>query len=139
MNNKKSLLVALALIGVNAPIYAMPPQPAKCPSVANIKSAGLSYSSLDTDGYVVAQFNKYSTNDTWLFGFASIQAKSSQEALSIGNQLLGTLFGSPKPTPIPSENLWACLYQTSQGSYGVALTPINMSVTMKQSIRAAVR
>ena len=139
MNNKKSLLAVLAVIGINAPIYAMPPQPAKCPNVSNIKSGGLSYSALDTDGYVVAQFNKYGTNDTWLFGFGSIQATSSQEALSIGNQLLKTLFGSPKPTPFPSENLWACLYQTSQGSYGVALTPVNMSANLKQSIRTAIR
>ena len=139
MNTNKSLLTVLAVIGINAPIYAMPPQPAKCPNIANIKSGGLSYSTLDTGGYVVAQFNKYGTNDTWIFGFASIQATSSQEALSIGNQLLRTLFGSPKPTPLPSENLWACLYQTSQGSYGIALTPVNMSGTFKQSIRAAIR
>jgi len=96
MNNSKSLLIFLAYIGVNAPIYSMPPQPTKCPNVASIKSAGLSYSALDTDGYVVAQLNRYSTNDTWLFGFASIQANSSQRALSIGNQLLGDTFGVTK-------------------------------------------
>ena len=113
-------------------------KPAKCPRVINIKSEGLTYATLDTDGYVVAQLSKYGTKDTWAFGFASIQATSSQEALSIGNQL-GTLFGSPKPTPIPSENIWACLYQTTQGSYGVALTPVNMSAALKHSIKSAIR
>lgn len=139
MNHKKPLLIALALIGMNAPTHAMPSRPAKCPNVSSIKSAGLSYSSRDTDGYVVAQFNRYNTNDTWLFGFASIKAGTSYEALNIGNQLLNTLYGSPQPQPIPSENIWACLYQTSQGTYGVALTPVNTSATYKHAISRAIR
>lgn len=139
MNKKISCLTVLAVIGLNAPSYAMPPEPAKCPSVESIKSVGLSYASPDSDGYMALQINKYNTNDKWLFGLTSIQASSSEEALSIGNQLLSTLFGSPIPTPISSQNIWACLYQTANGSYGVALTPINISVPMTQTIKSVVR
>ena len=138
MKKPSFVVAALTMIALNAPTYAMPQRPAKCPAVANIKFAGLSYATSGDEGYTVAQFNNYSTNDKWLFGFTSIQAKSSQEALTIGRQLLGTLYGTPQPVAITSENIWGCLYETSQGYYGVALTPISLSATINQTMMAAI-
>ena len=137
---KKStfLVAALTMIGFNAPTFAMPPRPEQCPTVGNIKFAGLSYAVPGNDGYTVAQFNNYATKDNWLFGFTSIKATSSQQALNIGRQWLSSLFGAPEPVAVTSQNVWACLYQTSNGDYGVALTPVNMSATINQSMMAAI-
>ena len=123
---------------MNVSTHAMPPRPENCPAVGNIKSAGLSYAVPREKGYTVMQINQYGTNDNWLFGFSSVKANSSQEALSIGRQWLITLLGSPQPVAIPSQNVWACLYQTIQGSYGVTITPVNLSAKINQSIMAAI-
>ena len=136
---KRTYLTVLALISLASATYAMPPQPAKCPSVDSLKSSGLSYSSLGSKGYTVAQFSNYGTNNKWLFGFTSIQATSAQNAMSIGYQLLDTLFGAPQPVPIESQNVWGCLYQTSQGAYGVALTPVNTTAAINPSLLASIR
>lgn len=139
MRNKISMLVALTTVGLNTVTYAMPPRPANCPSASIIKAAGLTYSIQESSGstYTVVQLNNYATKDKWLFGFASIKASSSQEALNIGNQLLATLYGAPQPVAITSENVWGCLYKTTKGDYGIALTPVDLSASLPRTLMAS--
>ena len=117
------LCVTFLAGGFHTVLYAIPFRPEKCPAAAQIKSEGLSYAEVGFQGYTVAQFSDYGTNDAWLFGFTSIPAMSSQQALNVGHQRLSTLFGAPKPTIARSNNAWTCLYQTSNGFYGIAVTP----------------
>ena len=139
MSKKIACSAVLALVGLSATTYAMPPRPETCPAVANIQAAGLSYSTIGTKGYTVAQLNNYSTANTWVFGFTSIKANSTEDALKIGAELLSTLYGTPKPEPIVAYNLWACFYQTIQGNYGLAITPVNATGNLTQSLNAVIR
>ena len=139
MSKKQSCLLALPLMIGCLSTHAMPPKPASCPKVSSIKAGGLGYSDLSNDGYVVLQLSQYGTKDTWVFGFSSIKATSKSEALDIGNKALATLSGSPIPLPVPSEDVWACLYQTSQGYTGIAFTPVNLSIKLNSSIMQAIR
>lgn len=125
----------LLLVGVYSQSDAMPPRPAKCPSVAVIKSAGLSYTDTNEEGYVAYQINHYTTSSLWAFGVGGISASSSEEAISIGYQALVTLNGSPTPVAIPAENVWACLYSNSSGLLSVAFTPIPLAAKLNQTIK----
>lgn len=122
------------MFGFSSLIYAAPPKPAKCPNVDQIKAVKLLYASSYTDGYTVMQLNNYNTSDTWAFAFTSIQATSSQEALKIGNQWLSSLSGAPSPKLSPDQKVRYCLYTTSEGAYGVAITPIDSLASLNQSI-----
>lgn len=129
MHNIKSCLIMLIFSGVTS-AYAgagMPPKPDNCPDVQSIKAEGLAYSSHSQKGYTVAQLSQYNTKDTWVFGFTGIDATSSEQALNIGANLLNTLYGTPQPIAVSSEKLWVCLYNTTQGNYGIALTPVNLA------------
>ena len=139
MYKKSSCLALMAMAALHSTAHAMPPRPTSCPNFANIKAAGLSYAAPGKEGYTVAQFDEYGTNDRWLFGFTYIKAKSSQSALGIGYQYLDTLFGKPEPMAITSENVWACLYKTQQGPYGIALTPVNTSAPTMQALNTIMR
>lgn len=134
--HKKILLSVIAVITcINSIAFAMPPKPAKCPSVSTIKSTGLAYAAPDSGRYVVAQMSKYDTADTWIFAFVDIQAASSEEALQTGNQLLGTLSGTPLPIAVNSQNVWACLYLTTQGPYGITFTPVSRSAKIGDTLK----
>jgi hypothetical protein len=138
MFNKKAYFAVLMFAGLNATVYAMPPKPTKCPGVDSIKSKEFSYVERGSDGYTVIQNDKYDTSDSWIFGFTSIKSTSSQNALTVAYELLATLYGTPKPQPVESYNVWACLYKTTQGEYGVAITPVSNSVSLNKSIIAAI-
>lgn len=135
MYNKIIFGTVLGMTGLISLNYAMPPKPLICPNVTSIRSVGLSYASpIMNGGYFAYQLNLYNTKDMWAFVFADISAASKQEALSIGNKWLDTLSGAPQPMPLAAQNIWYCLYQTNEGNYGMAFTPIDFAMKLDQFI-----
>lgn len=125
MKFTRLLFVFVAMsIGLNA--YAgMPPKPERCPSTNAIMNGDLAYAWVDNHGnYTVAQTSKYDTNDIWAFGFVSIKASSSEDALRVGKSWLKLLSGNPQPVALQEQNVWACIYNTWKGNYGLAITPL---------------
>lgn len=140
MYKKISLSILAAMTCFSSMVFAMPPKPAKCPGIPSIKSAGLAYAAPDAGRYVVAQMSKYDTTDTWIFAFINIPATSTAEAITKGNELLSTLSGAPVPYAVESQNVWACMYLTSQsGTYGIAFTPVNSSAKVGDTLKAVPR
>jgi hypothetical protein len=129
------LLSFLIILGFCSQTFAMPPKPVACPKAALIKAYGLTYTDFDEGSYTVFQINDYGTRHLWAFALGEINASSAQEALSIGYTVLNSVNGNPRPTAIPSENVWACIYTNNSGIFSIAFTPIPVASHFNHSIK----
>src|SRR5580700_11144562 len=84
--------LSLALMGSQSS-FAMPPKPAKCPSINALQSASLEAAGQEENGSwdVGTLHNNYDTNDAWTFMMGKIVANSEQDALKEATASLKSL------------------------------------------------
>ncbi len=127
----KMAFILLSMLLVTA-IYAMPPKPASCPSIIEIKAKGLSNNlAQDSNGHWyagrTAQF--YGTPQKWTFVIGDIFANSKAEALAEAYEALQSIIYVSGPEIAPSQK-WLCLYSNAEGfPTGALFPPINDSLS----------
>lgn len=121
---KKGLIVLLLAI---SSCYALPPKPAMCPSVIEIKNIGLSDNmARDSNGhwYAGRTAEHYNTPERWTFVIGNIFANSKVEALAEAYEALQSIVYVSGPIMAPSDK-WLCLYSNAEGYPSGAITPPN--------------
>ena len=121
---KKILISTICSLILNS-AAAMPPKPAKCPSVSALQTSVFVDADQDEDGVweVGVLNNNYDTKEGWTFFLRNLFANGRQDALNRGTKALKTLSFQQGPTAISDFDMWVCNYITAEGYEGVAVTP----------------
>jgi hypothetical protein len=122
----KMISVILALFLTTA--YSLPPKPAFCPHIMQIKARGLSHHlAQDSNGhwYAGRTAEFYGTPQQWTFVIGDIFANSKIEALAEAYEALTSIVYVSGPDIAPSQK-WLCLYANAEGfPTGAIYPPIN--------------
>ena len=128
-----SLIMAAA---THAALAYTPSKPDACPTLAAIKSAGITEAykmGEGSDGWLsVIRKNSFGTNVEWEFILQSgYKNKDTREVIKLANESLSSLnlMGEPQLTKEDGKEAWVCGYMPANPSdadgplYGIALTP----------------
>lgn len=117
----------------------MPPKPDSCPATSSLKTTPFFMAQeQEGQGWVDFSMGNFGTSDFWGFALAFVKAGNMMEALDIGNKMLPSLQGNPKPMPIdtPDVQTWACMYGVDGPYQVVALSPLPMGANIGQIIKS---
>ena len=135
----KLLATALTLIATQTAVAAMA-DPFPCPTVASLKSVGVSSTTIidaspGKEWSGIERSNKYDTGIDWSFiiGVSGLKGKTKNEILASTNTAISTLILEGGPYPFPTgehpnlpEKAYFCKYMSVDGAsdYAFTITPI---------------
>lgn len=101
--------------------------PEQCPELTSLKAIPLTdvYYSSNDKNYQPYHIDYYDTSSKWLFAVWVDDIRTEEEALSLGNQYLSSLYGNPVPVG-DGKGGYTCLYLT-EGGVAFATTPPALS------------
>jgi hypothetical protein len=105
--------------------FAMPPQPAVCPSVTTIGGVGVSRTTVQINRLWFAgrRSNTYATGNKWTFVMGNIPASTANDAYLKATANLPSLFIEAGPFYESEIDRWVCIYGTATGMPAVAMNP----------------
>lgn len=125
----KNTVVALLVTLLAQPCSALSGLPARCPSIAMVKSGGVDSVYFDAiEGWLGrANDSKYDTDETWSFSvFAGTSATNAEDALALARLRLTGIDNVIGPFEFEKSGqamkYWGCSY-FGEG-FGLALTPM---------------
>lgn len=138
---KKNLLMTLSftlflLFNDIAQAMVPPPQPQICPSVAAIRSVGVSRTVVQASNnglWIAGRRNQqYGTADHWTFVLGNIVASNISDAYD--KAVIGLTTLSFQLGPFLAQEHWLCLYNTVEGYMALAINPTVLSFSKAMSL-----
>lgn len=134
---KSKMIAFIGALAFSSLSFAFQNKPEACPKVTSIQAKGMSATKLMASGdYTVSTLDNYDTSSAWLFMIGPINTKSYKEALTQGNQIFTTIYGSPYPKKLNGD--WVCLYNTINKDHIALALWANMDISplkMSQYLR----
>jgi hypothetical protein len=128
---KSTLLLAATVLAISTTTQAYPPKPDKCPTAADVQSAGIHKEMVVQDWkkqwVVVGMLSApYNTDNNWSFQISGIDAANEDDAFNQAAASLTSLKNDKGPMPLPKINRWGCTFTTQETYTGIAITPTLM-------------